>query len=520
MVEAREQLIDALARAGFKVGTAASDEPWWGTLTFTPASGGPARSTVVTVALPDDFPFAPVKVVPQTRAQAEGLAGRAAGPDYYEASRGWHLDRDLAMCLFDELDQTRLTWADGVVLLDQARAWLAADASGWPFDVPALDLQRYLPSSPEHRRVLYGSLDHVDGAVMRLQAERYDILRVGQVSSPARTGSSTRRRRWGPESVLVLRAGELRAPIRDWEDLCEAVGTVGAERLQRARRDGVSRVLLRYTRQDVPAVLALELQERWGLEDGSPRVSALRSAPDDTATRLIRAGQAAAELAEASVTVVGVGAIGSVIADLLHRSGVGHLHLIDADVVLPGNTTRHLVGDASIGLPKTRAVVQVLRTTRPRSGKATTSDAAITTPQAAIEVLAAADLVIDATADSTATALLSAAARSGAGRLLSAYVLADGYAIRVDRTEGAWAGPLLPAPHLPPPNPEVYEAGCGSPVSTTPPAAVWEVAAMAVRHAIQMLQARQGPTVADGQHPPRDLTRAPGEERVLQARST
>jgi molybdopterin/thiamine biosynthesis adenylyltransferase len=520
MVEARERLADALARAGFHLDTSVEDEPWWGVLTFTPASGGPARSTVVTVSLPDGFPFAPVKVHPQTRAQAEGLSGRAASPDYYEASPGWHRDRDLAMCLFDEVDQARLAWADGAALLDQVQAWLAADASGWPSDAPALDLQRYLRPSREHRLILYGQLDHVDEAVLRLRPERHNILRVGQVPSPARAGSSTRRKRWGPRSVLVLHAGELAAPIRDWQDLCAAVGPARAQTLVRARADDISRVLVRYSRQDVPAVLAVELQDRPGRPDEAPLVRALRSAPDDLATRTIRAGKYAASLAETTVAIVGVGAVGSVVADLLHRSGVGHLHFIDPDVVLPGNTTRHLLGQAAVGLPKPHAVAQALRVARPTFGRITTNVAPIDTPQAAVQILAAVDLVVDATAESTATALLTAAARSGAGRLLSAYVLADGYAVRVDRTAGASAGPHLPALHLPSPGPDTYEAGCGSPVSTTPPAAVWEAAAMAVRHAIDMLQSTVRATDARSAQTPQGTFDAAGEERVLRARPT
>jgi hypothetical protein len=45
----------------------------------------------------------------------------------------------------------------------------------------------------------------------------------------------------------------------------------------------------------------------------------------------------------------------------------------------------------------------------------------------------------------------------------------------------------LPPPQLPPAGPAVYETGCGSPVSTTPPAAAWEAAAIAARNTIQLL---------------------------------
>jgi hypothetical protein len=119
----------------------------------------------------------------------------------------------------------------------------------------------------------------------------------------------------------------------------------------------------------------------------------------------------------------------------------------------------------------------------------------------ALDLLVSYDVVVDATADSTATAVLTATANAGAGQLLSACVLADGYAARVDRTPVREGEQPLPPPVLPPPSGAVYETGCGSPVSTTPPAAVWEAAAIATRHAIGLLL---DPAAVE-----------PGEERLL-----
>jgi hypothetical protein len=45
----------------------------------------------------------------------------------------------------------------------------------------------------------------------------------------------------------------------------------------------------------------------------------------------------------------------------------------------------------------------------------------------------------------------------------------------------------LPTPRLPASRPGAYETGCGSPVSTTPPAAVWQAAALAAHHTIGLL---------------------------------
>lgn len=484
--EARDELADALARGGFRRCDDVVDagEGWCGVLTFCPVrkEDGPVRTTVLGIAVPADFPFAPPKVHPGSRGWAELVAGRTFGEEYYEADRGWHRDLDMAMCLFDEADHARLRWADGAVLLQQARAWLAADAANWPDDAPALDLERYLPRAADQRVVLYGPLDELDGVVLRLLGKRHGVRRLGRPASQVRSGS--RRRRWGRDAVLVLAAGELASPVRDWDSLCSAIGADRAERLTVGQLAGVTRVLMTYTRHGVPAALALELSPQ---PDGAVQLRAMRAAPDDLATRRIRAGVAAEDLSTRSVAVVGVGAIGSIVADLLHRGGVGRLHLIDADRVLPGNTTRHLLGDAAVGRPKADAVAEALRAARPRLGQVSFTVSEVDTPQIAVEVLAATDVVVDATADSTATALLTAAARAGAGQLLSVYVLADGYAVRVDRTPVPDGEAPLPAPQLPPPAPTVYEAGCGSPVSTTPPAAAWEAASIAVRHTVGLL---------------------------------
>jgi molybdopterin/thiamine biosynthesis adenylyltransferase len=486
--DAREEMADALAREGFRRCDDAVDsgEGWCGVLTFRPVGveDRRVRSTAVGIAVPDAFPFEPPKIFPGSQVWAEMVTGRTFGEEYYEPGRGWHRDLDLAMCLFDEADHARLRWADGAVLLEQARAWLGADAAGWPDDAPALDLERYLYPAADQRVVLYGPLDERDGVVLRLRGKRHGVLRLGHSASQVRSGSRRRHHRWGGDAVLILTAGELTGPIRNWDDLRAAVGADRAERLTLAQRAGLIRVLITYTRRGLPAALALELSPQL---EGEVQLRAMRAAPDDLATRRIRAGVGAEELGTRKVAVVGVGAIGSTVADLLHRGGVGHLHLIDADRVLPGNTTRHLLGDAAVGRPKAGAVAEALRAARPHLGQVTFAVGEVDTPLRAIEVLAAFDVVVDATADSTATALLTAAARAGAGQLLSVYVLADGYAVRVDRTPAPDGQTPLPAPQLPRPAPTVYEAGCGSPVSTTPPAAAWEAAAIAARHTVALL---------------------------------
>ena len=58
----------------------------------------------------------------------------------------------------------------------------------------------------------------------------------------------------------------------------------------------------------------------------------------------------------ARVAVCGLGGLGSNIAVALARAGVGHLHLVDFDVVEPTNLNRQQYAAAQVGLPKAEAL--------------------------------------------------------------------------------------------------------------------------------------------------------------------
>lgn len=68
-------------------------------------------------------------------------------------------------------------------------------------------------------------------------------------------------------------------------------------------------------------------------------------------------------IARSRVALVGVGALGSRVADLLHRAGVGHLRLIDRDLVEAENlATQTLYGERDVAraLPKAVAAARAL----------------------------------------------------------------------------------------------------------------------------------------------------------------
>ena len=75
-------------------------------------------------------------------------------------------------------------------------------------------------------------------------------------------------------------------------------------------------------------------------------------------TELLVGGETMQRLAAARVIIFGVGGVGSWCAEALVRSGIGHLTIVDPDIIMPSNVNRQLPATTrTVGLPK----VEVLR---------------------------------------------------------------------------------------------------------------------------------------------------------------
>ena len=66
------------------------------------------------------------------------------------------------------------------------------------------------------------------------------------------------------------------------------------------------------------------------------------------------------KLKRAKVAIAGLGGLGSHIAVMLARSGVGHLHLVDFDRVDLSNLNRQVYGVNELGELKTEALKEIL----------------------------------------------------------------------------------------------------------------------------------------------------------------
>jgi adenylyltransferase/sulfurtransferase len=103
-------------------------------------------------------------------------------------------------------------------------------------------------------------------------------------------------------------------------------------------------------------------------------------------------------LGAASVALVGCGALGTVIADGLTRAGVGHLRIIDRDVLELHNLQRQVLfdeEDVARGLPK--AVAAANKLARVNSGVRIEPVVADLSPRNAERLLDGTDVVVDGT---------------------------------------------------------------------------------------------------------------------------
>ena len=83
-------------------------------------------------------------------------------------------------------------------------------------------------------------------------------------------------------------------------------------------------------------------------------------------TELLVGPERLERLFESSVAVIGLGGVGAYAAEMLCRAGVGHLILLDSDVVSESNKNRQLIAlDSTIGKPKSAVLAERLKDINP-----------------------------------------------------------------------------------------------------------------------------------------------------------
>ena len=83
-------------------------------------------------------------------------------------------------------------------------------------------------------------------------------------------------------------------------------------------------------------------------------------------TALLLGNKLLSRLAELNVLVVGVGGVGAYAAEMLVRAGVGHMTIVDGDVVATSNLNRQLIAlTDTIGLRKTEVLARRMMAINP-----------------------------------------------------------------------------------------------------------------------------------------------------------
>lgn len=459
IAHSRQHFEEGLIRSGF----VEVDEGWEGAV---PHSEG---HTTVIVSFPSRFPFQPPRVVPLDREAVPW---------------SWHRELDGSLCLVAEDDHEGLWWTDWIVFLQHVTAWFDQANSGWIGDRPDLDLERYFESSGDRRLYLYDDLAQFRNGFVRFRPSKNSTMRIGRGTRPKKISKHSNDR-FG----YVVDLGSVDVPPRSWADISSRTAP-GVELDRRIRDFRVQIVVLIYKRGSHDGAVALDVTPT---VDGGISVKRLRSGADTNEARAARSGLLAPELYECRVAIIGVGALGSFTADMLVRAGIRRLTLIDGDVIMPGNLVRHLVGPDAIGMPKVEAVRTHLLARRDvESDGIVLVEDALTSSEKAAELLRNNDLLVDATADYATTAMLHVVANSLSTQIVSTAIQNKGESYRIDLLPPMKDALPLPSSVLDAvvQAPEVFEVGCGSPISPTPPHVVMEAAAATVRHVIGLLVKR------------------------------
>jgi len=123
----------------------------------------------------------------------------------------------------------------------------------------------------------------------------------------------------------------------------------------------------------------------------------------------------------ASVLVIGCGSLGSSVAELLARAGVGQLTLVDGEIMDWPNISRHALGADQVGQPKASSLARRLSAAFPHLAGVDAVDQHLTV--ATSNRLAGHDLVVTTTGAWSVDSLVNACQRNGeAGTVLYAWL--------------------------------------------------------------------------------------------------
>jgi len=220
--------------------------------------------------------------------------------------------------------------------------------------------------------------------------------------------------------------------------------------------------------------------------------------PSDLRTRAPHAEA----LARTRVSIVGVGAIGSRVAEGLAQAGLGALELVDHDTLEAGNLSRHTAGMRHVGQLKVEALMDQLADRAPHTeveglslhiGTSNLAEYAIDGHGLMQHCVRTTDMIVDATADPAVTRYLAALCHAADTPFLHVSGTAGGWGgtvVRIDPqiTPGCWsclehhrADGTLPTPPADPADNRLHPVGCAQPTFAGAAADLDTIALHAVR---------------------------------------
>ena len=407
-----------------------------------------------------------------------------------------HVNPEGEVCLWRP-DDSSLQWRTFGGLNDRMQEWCSAGQEGFRPEDAALDAHLYFKGGQGTRTLAtfdLGSIspsgfsDRQDGALHGVPKHSGLIeLTGGPGTSESIPGRWYYRAtiRVPPHDIDTFKNKLGRSQQRDFAELRGRVesGPVGFERL----------ALLIWNGDHGKNALALLLRK----EEEEVAAQPLIAAPTDIGTLSLRSGPDFSMLSTKRVTLFGAGAIGSQVALLLSECGLGHLTVVDSDLLRPGNVARHAADSRLIGVPKADIVRDLVQLSAPWT-KVKPVGICPWALEALKELVQDTDLAIDATGYWSFAQHVSAYFKQIEVALVSAALYRGGAVARVrrqvlDTDTVIYERIENPAYPVIPPGDEsefTLEMGCSSPVHNAPPAAVAAAAALTVQVVIDTLTKR------------------------------
>ncbi|MGC4173996.1 ThiF family adenylyltransferase [Demequina sp.] len=391
----------------------------------------------------------------------------------------WHQEVDGALCLWSESSPGHFPWLEPGKLVAKVVEWIANTEAGWAGGTADLDLERYWTQSTQYRLLILPDIGTIPEWIRLGHDQNQKLLSYKGSDAPRHAKSRATRHRNG----YVVDIGEPPQPPRDWDGLAACLPNPD-EVLELLQSRRVDVLVVRYSLAGEVGGFALENAAQGRLQ---PSLLGLPVAQDTEDVRLLRSGHLASGLGDKTVAVVGVGSVGSFVADGLARAGVRKLILIDDGRLRPGHLPRH-AARGPVGWRKVDAMAAMLEPEIAINRVPTR----VLDLDSARNLLEVADCVVDATANEVTTELLRLAAAEQGKQFVCTYLENDGQDLIAD-VMPIESGAAHKSPQRQPLAGAGVESGCGDLVSPTAPYAVQEAALMAVRVTLQLLSVEAPP---------------------------